>query len=246
MMALPENVEVQCLDGSSVGWSTGVVINPSTGRIIDLIVKEKMSPHTLRLVPVEHVLGSTPQRIELGCAAADFARMAPFVKAEFMEVDIPHYLGDGYVCPCFIAESETAIATAEQISPEELAIRKGAKVEASDGPVGQVDGFLIEPANGFITHLVLQRDHLWGRRVVTIPVSKINYFSDERVYLKLDKQGIADLPDIPVKPWGGQIHPAYYPKYPNSTIDLTSAVDEAEWESFPASDPPAWTSGRRG
>jgi len=81
----------------------------------------------------------------------------------------------------------------------EVVIRRGAQVRATDGKVGKVDEFLINPGNGLISHLVMREEHLWGAKDVTIPVSEIEKIDDEMVYLKLDKQTISSLPAIPVK-----------------------------------------------
>ena len=86
----------------------------------------------------------------------------------------------------------------EHIPAGELAIRRGARVKASDGHAGRVDEFLINPENDRISHLVMREGHLWGRKDVTIPMSQIDHFADNTVYLKLNKQEIEKLPSIPV------------------------------------------------
>ncbi len=48
----------------------------------------------------------------------------------------------------------------ERIPPGELAVRRGARVETTDGHAGRVDEFLVNPADGYITHLVLREGHL--------------------------------------------------------------------------------------
>ena len=58
-----------------------------------------------------------------------------------------------------------------QIPPGELAVRRGTRVEATDGYVGKVDEFVVNPDNGHITHLVMREGHLWGKKDVTIPLS---------------------------------------------------------------------------
>ncbi|MCX6050608.1 MAG: hypothetical protein NT075_36420 [Chloroflexi bacterium] len=88
--------------------------------------------------------------------------------------------------------------TVEQVPPAELGIHRGAHVEASDGRVGQVDEFLVNPANFHITHLVLREGHLWGKQVVTISVSAIESIKDDCVYLKLSKAELLALPHVPV------------------------------------------------
>jgi hypothetical protein len=87
----------------------------------------------------------------------------------------------------------------EEIPSNELSIRRGAGVEATDGAVGRVDEFLMNPDNDHITHLVLREDHLWGQKDVTIPVSQIDHYEADTVYLKLGKRGIEALPAIPIR-----------------------------------------------
>jgi sporulation protein YlmC with PRC-barrel domain len=85
------------------------------------------------------------------------------------------------------------------IPPGELAVRRGARVRATDGHVGRVDEFMVDPTNGHITHLVLREGHPWGQKDVTIPVSQIERIEENAVYLRLDKHSIEALPAIPVR-----------------------------------------------
>ena len=48
----------------------------------------------------------------------------------------------------------------------------GASVEATDGQVGRVQEFVIDPQNNRVTHLVLHEGHLWGKKDVTIPLDR--------------------------------------------------------------------------
>ena len=100
--------------------------------------------------------------------------------------------------PYYVPDAEYIKVELEHIPANELAIRRGTGVEATDGNVGHVDEFLVDPKNGQITHLVLREGHLWGQKDVTIPVSQIDHYDDRTVYLKLDKHGIEALPAIPI------------------------------------------------
>jgi sporulation protein YlmC with PRC-barrel domain len=86
----------------------------------------------------------------------------------------------------------------KQIPPGELAVSRGTRVEAKDGYVGHVDEFVVNPKSGHITHLVMREGHLWGKKVVIIPVSLIDDTRKDTVYLKLDKLQIEVLPTFPV------------------------------------------------
>ncbi len=198
-MDIPVNAEVHCADGLC-GRSTYIILNPTTRRVTHLVVKEKRFPHTEYVVPIDYVVEATPQLIRLRCAGHELAMFEAFVETEFVSSDFPEYTGDPYMkWPYVIPQAETLPVEHERIPPGELAIRRGARVEATDGHVGRVDEFLVDPTNGYITHLVLREGHLWGQKDVTISVSQIDRIEEDSVYLKLDKHSIEMLPTIPVR-----------------------------------------------
>ena len=87
----------------------------------------------------------------------------------------------------------------EQVPSDELAVHRGSHVEATDGRVGSVDAFIVNPTNSHISHLVLREGHLWNTQDVTIPVSEIDHIESDTVYLKLDMHGVHTLPAVPVQ-----------------------------------------------
>jgi sporulation protein YlmC with PRC-barrel domain len=86
----------------------------------------------------------------------------------------------------------------QQIPPGEMAVQRGTPVKATDGFVGKVDEFVVNPKNGHITHLVMREGHLWGKKDVMIPLSAMSETRDDTVFLKIDKQEIESLPIFPV------------------------------------------------
>jgi len=69
-------------------------------------------------------------------------------------------------------------------------------VYATDGQIGQVDEFLVDPEYDHVTHLVMREGHLWGAKDVAIPLSQIEHLYEGEVYLKLSKQAVGQLPAI--------------------------------------------------
>ena len=66
--------------------------------------------------------------------------------------------------------------------------------------IGDVDGFLVEGEN-HITHFVLERGHLWGRREVTVPIAAVASVESDVVELSLSKDEIGALPAHRVHRW---------------------------------------------
>jgi len=92
-MEFPLNAEVHCSDGRC-GRSTHVILNPATGRITHLVVRERQPSRVERLVPVVLVVTTASEVIVLNCSREEFGRLEPFVQTEFVYGDLPHHATD--------------------------------------------------------------------------------------------------------------------------------------------------------
>jgi sporulation protein YlmC with PRC-barrel domain len=199
-MDIPINAEVYCTDGHC-GRSTHVILKRPSEEVTHVVVRQNQAPHTEVLVPITAVTATTPDSINLRYTRHELGRLDPFIETEYVKVNIPRYEDAGmyYMWPGEYTEPKIVSVSHEAIPAGELAVRQGARVEATDGHVGQVNDFLVDPVSARITHLVLREGHLWGQKDVTIPVSEIERIEEDTIYLKLDKCGIEALPAIPIQ-----------------------------------------------
>lgn len=197
-MDIPLNVEVYCTDGLC-GHSKEVVINRKTEEVTHLVVVQNSSPHIQRMVPVDKISETTSQMIRLGCTKKDFEIMRPFVKVDMFREEAPeaHYLPDPYMMEVSVPESRWFTVKHEDIPVGEVAVRQGAHIQATDGRVGKLDEFLVDPETEHVTNLVMREGHLWGKKEVTIPVSEIDHLEEDVIFLKLNKHQIGALKSIP-------------------------------------------------
>jgi hypothetical protein len=56
-----------------------------------------------------------------------------------------------------------------------------------------VRGFLADPGDDRITHVLLREGHLWGRKEVAIPISAVTGVQDG-IRLNITKQQVENLP----------------------------------------------------
>lgn len=205
-MEIPLNAHVECTDGVC-GRSEYVLIDPVLDDVTHLVVKEDLSPNTEYIVPVDVVSASMADTIQLRCSKADLEKMKLFVQTEFIKEKVLNYAGyqggmygmGSYYMPYVTSEISVPVSVEhKQIPPGELAVHRNTRVEATDGYVGKVDEFVINPENGHITHLVMREGHLWGKKDVIIPVSAMGETREDTVFLKLDKHQIESLRTFPV------------------------------------------------
>ncbi len=198
-MDIAVDAEVHCADGFC-GRSTYVVLDPISEKVTHIVVAREIFPHTDHLVSTDLIVESTPQRIVLRCTRDELAKMESFIETEFLLSSKGAFQADPIMMwPYSVPESAVITLEHEHVPPGELAVRRGAQVQATDGHVGRVDEFLVDPTNGHITHLIMREGHLWDQKDVTIPISEIDHIEEDTVNLKMDKRGIEALPAIPVR-----------------------------------------------
>jgi hypothetical protein len=185
------DAKVDCTDGPG-GRCTGVIVDPVDQRATHLVVRQKKSPHIERLVSIGQVVKTAPNLARLRCTKNDLAMLESFIETHHIRDERPCY-GDESD-PSFVlraAERPKQVMYTpvkhERIPSGKLAIRRGARVKTTDGHIGRVLGFLLEPAGGSITHLVLRKGPPWGHKQLTVPVSEIERYGKTRVDLRLDK-----------------------------------------------------------
>jgi hypothetical protein len=205
-MEIPLNAQVKCTDGVC-GLSTYVLINPVTDLVAQLVVKEDSSPNTEYIVPVELIAETIADTIQLRCSKAEMEKMDRFIVTRYIKDKLPaiNYgysgmYGNSYYYLPYNTPNITISTPVEfqQVPPGELAVCRGTRVEATDGYVGKVDEFVVNPENSHITHLVMREGHLWGQKDVIIPLSAMGETREDTVFLKLDKHQIESLPTFPV------------------------------------------------
>jgi PRC-barrel domain len=200
-MDIPIKADVNCSDGL-FGQSTHIILMPKTEEITHIVVADRIYPEIEYLVSIDHIVYTTSELIGLNCTREELMKMPVFDQVMFIPSDNTMGVSQYMLWPYFYApESAYFRIDKENIPANEIAIRRGAGVEATDGYIGRVDGFLMEPKDDRITHIILREGHLWGHKEVFIPVDLIGHYQDNTVYLKLDKHAIEALPGIPI--WQG-------------------------------------------
>ncbi len=196
MKDVPLNAIVNCTDGYC-GRSTSVIVDPDTLQVTYYAVKEDEPPYTERLVPVEQVEEATPTQLKLRCTKDEVKNMEPFTVTEFRQIEIPRYVGADTAAPYNYPEIVTTTVEEKMIPKGQVSVQKGAKVEATDGQVGKVKGLVTGSKSAAITHFIMKSDARRGGKDVVVPLSALDHYDGETVYLKIDKEALSTMLSIP-------------------------------------------------
>lgn len=197
---------VQGADGP-LGRVDAVIIDPTTAAVTHLVVlHDRFGPRLL--VPIDTVTAADPDTVTVELDEAGLRACPRFDEPAFnvpgedwthgdVVLDPGSYFLEPYATPF----DGWVLTEHERIPKGEISIRRGDEVYSSDGTrVGHVDEFLVDPADGHITHVVLRQGHVFRHDDdVVIPVSAATVFEEGRVVLDLDLPAVEALPKIPVK-----------------------------------------------
>lgn len=207
MTEFPMDANVECADGPC-GKLIAVVVERGTGEVTHIAVEDKTLPHAPyeRLVPVDQVGDTSHDLIRLTCTRDDVDKMTPFIHTHYVpraEEDYSQYEGgegvhrnDMWGSPSTVGEVARQVVT-EYVPAGEVAVHPGTHVQATDGRIGVVEELVVDPTTEQLTHFVLEKGHLWGKKDIVIPISAVDHTEGDTVYLKLDKAAIERLPTVP-------------------------------------------------
>jgi hypothetical protein len=149
-----------------------------------------------------------PDGVALACTLDEFEQLPAAEETDFLPGGSGHADYEAhelYYWPYFgleggadpLLSNASAVVTRDTLPAGEVAVRRGQPVHASDGEIGKVEGLVVEPAGGQVTHVLLQEGHLWGRKEVAIPVGAVTRM-EEGISVSMTKKEIEGLPRVDV------------------------------------------------
>ncbi len=203
-MDIPIHASVQCVDGPD-GHVDRIIVDPVSQTITHIVVREVGLLGASVMVPVADVTQSSPAMVHIRLLKAQLGAMPVFIEESHVlathdQMNMGYtrygsYASGSIVYPVQPGSDATDFVIIDSTIPEgKIAVKPGDYVEATDGRVGHVEEFLMDPGSNAITHLVLREGHFWGRKYVTIPLAGIAQISEDGVRLKLSKAQIEALP----------------------------------------------------
>lgn len=195
-----------CSDGPC-GAVSRVVVDPVARELTHLVIEPEHRSGLGRLVPLEMIEAEAGD-VRLRYTLAEFEKLPSAEETDFLPGGSgynAYAAHEAYYWPYFGLEGgadpklalASAIETRDMLPPGEIGVRRGEAVHASDGEIGQVEGFVVDSAQGHVTHVLLQEGHLWGRKQVAIPIGSVEKI-DRGITVQLTKHEIEALPAVRV------------------------------------------------
>jgi uncharacterized protein YrrD len=200
-------------NGKQVGSLERVVVNPSTCVLTDIVVRTgTLLKQEEKVVPIELVAETNTSQIVLREEAGELKAFPPFEEERLVSEngrtrgssspadDARIFVGYPSVgTPVVSASNKPIVTRIEQNIPEgTVAMKEGAKVITAEGKnVGSVERVLADSSVDQITHLLVSRG-LFTKEAKLIPIHWVMTMGEDKVHLRVSKDSVEDLGDIPL------------------------------------------------
>ncbi|MGH8862969.1 MAG: universal stress protein [Jatrophihabitantaceae bacterium] len=219
---------VVCCDGGDSELRR-VVVDPVARTVTHLVVGPRRRQGADRLVPVD-LVASAAQDIRLRCTTAEFDALehsdethflprapASLGYAEDQILSWPYFnLGGGVSGIGLGTRTGSQSIVRDRVPVGEVEVRRGEHVRATDGPIGRVQGLIVDASNHHVTHVLLDEGHLWGQHSIAIPIGAVTGI-EHGVRLSLTKDEIRELARVDATTEGTIEAPAPAPKTGDAT-----------------------------
>jgi sporulation protein YlmC with PRC-barrel domain len=180
----------RCSDGFC-GHVSRMIIDPAADAVTHLVITPGHHREEGRLVPVG-LADASGGEISLRCTLAEFHQLEPAAERDLVQGI--EGAGGGLVGWEYGTPPGNPRTIVQDVVPVgESQLRPGEPVHCTDGEIGRVHGFLVDPDDHRVTHVLLQEGHFWGHKEVAIPVSAVTGV-DDGIRLSISKRQVGDLP----------------------------------------------------
>jgi hypothetical protein len=180
-----------CSDGDC-GVLRRIVIHPDARTVTHLVIEPRHGDQPGRLVPVD-LVDAADGEIRLRCTIAEFEHLDPADEEDLVEgagLGISGLSGG----PGVGIPGPVQVVVEDVVPVGEMEVCPGDPVHAIDGEIGDVKGFLVNPDDDQVTHVLLKEGHFWGRKKVAIPISAVIGAEEGIIKVNLTKKQVEDLP----------------------------------------------------
>jgi sporulation protein YlmC with PRC-barrel domain len=201
-MRLELGKRARCSDGA-VRELVDVVVDASSHRVTHLVVQPENDPDAARLVPLALAEpNASGEEISLRCSARELEEMPLVHEHAFLRAGERAEEEDGWdvgvrdmqvvpdyaPAPPFAGDlASEVVVSYDRVPTGEIELRHASAIYSADQHhLGRVDGVVVD-ADGLISHLLLERGHLWWKREVSIPAAAISELSTDMVTLGVSK-----------------------------------------------------------
>ena len=140
-----------------------------------------------------HLVETADKEVRLRCTRAEFGKLDHAAERDMVAgTESPQIVEHQSISAAALREA-TVLEDVIPVGEEEVG--PGDRVHAVDGEIGRVQGFLVNPGDDRVTHVLLLEGHLWGRKKVAIPIGAVTGV-DAGIRLNLTKEQVGELPPV--------------------------------------------------